>query len=70
MAKQPAFDLMKWWPLLTALVILIGHGFLAEYRIEQLEQKMTRQWEGFSKLNQYISDLGVKIARLEGTRGL
>lgn len=57
---------MKWWPLLTAIVILIGHGFLAEYRIEQLEVKVKSQWEGFMKLNQYISDLGIKIARLEG----
>lgn len=62
---KPKFDLMKWWPLLSAIVALIAASALSYYRIDKLEQTTTRQWQLITESNKDISALKERCARLE-----
>jgi hypothetical protein len=69
--KQTFFSLIKdYWQILVTLIVLIGWGFVQNYRMDEGErnQKEMRQEmkAGFSDVNREVSDIKVSVGRIEG----
>lgn len=55
---------MKWWPLLSALVLLVSTCAVLLYRMDLAEKRQDKQGEWMQRHSQDISDLKVECARL------